>query len=159
MTKTSKNKATKTSVVRKKATLARPHSGGITVLVKNSPLTTMCYWSNPSCLTIRIKGSAFNDQQDIYVITVYLTAEHSSYLKSTQTNPFLLLSQTHNKIPKEAHTILMGHFNANTGQSNGATPHIHSDIIPHLQPDSQDIEPPNRKSLNTSSGKAQLHSM
>ena len=42
----------------------------------------------------------------------------------------------------------MGDFNAHTGQSNGTTPHKHPDTIPHLQTNSQDIEPPKRKSLD-----------
>ena len=50
------------AVVRKKAALARSHSGGIAVLIRNhlAAHTTMCDWSNPSCLTIRIKGSVLN---------------------------------------------------------------------------------------------------
>ena len=69
-------------------------------------------------------------------------------LQSTQTDPFLLLSQAHSKIPKEAHTILMGDFNAHTDHDNGPTPHLHQEIIQHLQHESQHIEPPKRKSLD-----------
>ena len=101
----------------------------------------MCDWSNPSCLTIK---------KDIYIITVYLPPEHSSYLKSTNTDPFLLLSQTYSKIPKDAHIILMGDFNAHTGQSNGTSPLIHTKVIPHPQTNSEDIEPSKRKSLDHS---------
>ena len=45
------------AIVRKKATLARSHSGAIAVLISNHlfPHMTMCDWSNPCCLAIKIK--------------------------------------------------------------------------------------------------------
>ena len=47
------------AVVRRKATLARSHSDGIAVLVENflAPFASMCDWSNPCCLAIKIKAS------------------------------------------------------------------------------------------------------
>ena len=82
------------SIVRKKATLARSHSGGITVLVSNhlAPSTTMCDWSSPCCLAIKISGPAIGQVSDLYILTVYLPPEHSSYLKSTRTDPFAVLN-------------------------------------------------------------------
>ena len=76
------------SSIHKKAQLARSHSRGITVLVANhlAPHTKMCDWSNPSCLTIRIQGQAINQPSDLYVLTVSLPPEHSSYLRSTYLN-------------------------------------------------------------------------
>ena len=96
------------AIVRKKAFLAHSHSGGIAVLVENSlaPFTSMCDWSNPCCLAIKIKASTL--PTDLYVLTVYLPPEHSSYLKSTNTDPFLLQANAFNKIPQDAHTIIMG---------------------------------------------------
>ena len=72
------------AVVRKKATLARAHSGGIAVLVRNSlaPHTSMCEWSNPFCLTICVNGAALDLAHDLYIVTVYVPPENSSYLKS-----------------------------------------------------------------------------
>ena len=59
------------AIVRKKATLASAHSGGIAVLVKQSlaPHTSMCDWSNPSWLTIRVHGNSLGLSQDLYIIT------------------------------------------------------------------------------------------
>ena len=60
------------AVVRKKASLARSHSGGIAVLVSNSlaPYTTMCDWSNPCCLAIKINATSVSLHQDLYILTV-----------------------------------------------------------------------------------------
>ena len=129
------------AIVHKKASLARSHSGGIAVLVENSlaPFTSMCDWSKPCCLAIKIKASVLHLPTDLYVLTVYLPPEHSSYLKSTNTDPFLLLTQAFNKVPPNSHTIIMGDFNAHTNNQSGALPHIHPDVLPHF-----DAEPPHR---------------
>ena len=76
------------AVVRKKAALARSHSGGIAVLVRNHLAThaTMCDWSNPSCLALRISGSILNYERDLYVLTVYIPP-----LRPTPSNPLICL--------------------------------------------------------------------
>ena len=120
------------SIVRKKATLARSHSGGITVLVSNhlAPSTTMCDWSSPCCLAIKISGPAIGQVSDLYILTVYLPPEHSSYLKSTRTDPFAVLNEACSHIPPNAHTLLMGDFNAHTASATGATPYVRPDLLP-----------------------------
>ena len=112
------------AIVRKKASLARSHSGGIAVLVTNSlaPYMTMCDWSNPCCLAIKIKAATISLHQDLYVLTVYLPPEHSSYLKSTNMDLFLLLANAFSKIPQEAPVVIMGDFNAHTNNQSGALP-------------------------------------
>ena len=68
----------------KRRPLARSHSGGIAVLVRNhlASCATMCDWTNPSCLALRISGSILNYERDLYVLTVYIPPEGSSYLKA-----------------------------------------------------------------------------
>ena len=70
------------AIVWKKATLARAHSGGIAVLIRNSlaPDTSMCEWSNPCWVTLQINGSALGLSQDLYIVTVYIPPENCSYL-------------------------------------------------------------------------------
>ena len=138
------------AIVRKKATLARAHSGGIAVLVKQSlaPHTSMCKWSNPSCLTIRINGASLGLTQDLYLIMVYIPPENSSYLKSTGNNPFDLLLQAHNRIPPMAHVIWMGDFNAHLDQENSSSPHVTPDLLPALHFDLASADPPARVSLD-----------
>ena len=123
------------AIVRKKATLARAHSGGIAVLVRNSlaPDTSMCEWSNPCCLTLRINGSALGLSQDLHLVTVYIPPENSSYLKSTGINPFDLLLQTHNHIPP---------------MENSSSPHVTSELLPALNFDLPTADPPARVSLD-----------
>ena len=122
------------AIVRKKVTLAHAHSGGIAVLVRNSlaPDTSMCEWSNPCCLTLRINGSTLGLSQDLYIVTVYIPPENSSYLKSTGINPFDLLLQTQNQIPPMAHVIWMGDFNAHVDQENSSSTHVPSEVLPAL---------------------------
>ena len=138
------------AIVHKKASLARSHSGGIAFLVENSlaPFTSMCEWSNPCCLAIKIKASVFHLPTDLYVLTIYLPPEHSSYLKSTNTDPFLLLDQAFNKIPPSSNTILMGDFNAYTSNQSRALPHIHPDVLPQFDAESQSANPSQRNSLD-----------
>ena len=87
------------AVVRKKAALARSHLGGIAVLIRNNLAThtTMCDWSNPSCLAIRVQGSVLNYEKDLYVLTVYIPPEDSSYLKANAIQPFDLLKSSYAK--------------------------------------------------------------
>ena len=108
----------------------------------------MCDWSIPCCLAIKILGKVFNHSKDIYVLTVYLPPEHSTFLKSTNTDPFLLLTQAYNKVPPDAFTILMGDFNAHTNQPSGSLPHIHPEILPHLQCNTTTVDPPSRISMD-----------
>ena len=90
----------------------------------------MCDWSNPSCLTIRIKGSVLNYENDLYVMTIYIPPEGSSYLKANAIQPFDLLKASYDKIPPEAHTVLMGDFNAHTNsQDRGQPPYSPLHII------------------------------
>ena len=91
----------------------------------------MCDWPNPSCLTIRIQGQAINQPSDLYVLTAYLPPEHSSYLKSTQTDTFLLLNKAYQQIPPTAHILIMGDFNTHMGTLSGHIPAIHA--IPATQ--------------------------
>ena len=139
------------AVVRKKATLARAHSGGIAVLVRNSlaPHTSMCEWSNPCCLTIRVNGSALDLSHDLYIVMVYVPPENSSYLKSTGTDPFDLLHLTEQRIPPLAHVVWMGDFNAHLDQANSSSPHVPADLLPALNYDLPSADPPARKSLDT----------
>ena len=139
------------AVVRKKATLAQAHSGGIAVLVRNSlaPHTSMCEWSNPCCLTIRINGMALDLSHDLYIVTVYVPPENSSYLKSTGIDPFDLLFQTQHRIPPLAHVIWMGDFNAHLDQANSSSPHVPTDLLPALNCDLPSADPPARNSLDT----------
>ena len=139
------------AVVRKKATLARAHSGGIAVLVRNSLAshTSMCEWSNPCCLTIRVNGAALDLAHDLYIVTVYVPPENSSYLKSTGTDPFDLLHLTQQRIPPLAHVVWMGDFNAHLDQANSSSPHVSSDLLPALNCDLPSADPPARKSLDT----------
>ena len=139
------------AVVRKKAPLARAHSGGIAVLVRNSlaPHTSMCEWSNPCCLTVRINGSALDLSQDLYIVTVYVPPENSSYLKSTGINPFDLLLQTQHHIPPLSHVVWMGDFNAHLDQENSSSPHVPSELLPALNFNLPSADPPARTSLDT----------
>ena len=137
------------AMVRKKVHLARAHSWGIAVLVRQllAPHTSMCDWSNSSCLTICIKGNPLGLSQDLYVITD-IPPEHRSYLKSTGTQPFDLLQQAHSQIPPSAHVIRMGDFNAHLNQENSFTPHVTKDLLYALQFDMASVDPPPRVSLN-----------
>ena len=140
------------SIIRKKATLARSNSGGITVLVSNhlAPSTTMCDWSSPCCLAIKISGSPIGQPSDLYILTVYLPPEHSSYLKSTKTDPFAVLNQACSHIPPNAHTLLMGDFNAHTATATGATPYVRHDLLPSHHDDvTPPHSPPPRASRDT----------
>ena len=130
------------SVIRKKATLARSHSGGVTVIVANHlfPHTKMCDLSNPCCLALKIRGSAIGQPHDLYILTVYLPPEHSSYLKSTHTDPFELLNQACPRIPQKPMSSLIGDFNAHTLTATGTTPHVPHDTLPF--PDGDPPPPP-----------------
>ena len=134
------------AIVRKKASLARSHSGGIAVLVSHSlaPSTTMCDWSTPCCLAIKINAKAVSLHQDLYVLTVYLPPEHSSYLKSTNTDPFLMLANTFNKLPRDAPVVVMGDFNAHTNNQSGALPNIHPDVLAQFDTECHRTDPPRR---------------
>ena len=105
----------------------------------------MSEWSNPSCLTIRINGTALGLSQDLYLITVYIPPENSSYLKSTGINPFDLLLQAHNRIPPMAHVIWMGDFNAHLDQENSSSPHVTSELLLALNFDLATADPDHRK--------------
>ena len=111
--------------------LARSHSGGIAVLIRNhlAAHITMFDWLNPSCLTIRIKGSVLNYENYLYVMTVYIPPERSSYLKANAVQPFDLLKASYDKIPSKAHTVLMGDFNAHTNSQSGDNPRIHPSVL------------------------------
>ena len=137
------------AVVRKKAALALVHSGGIAVLVRNelAQHTTMCDWSNPCCITIKIKGSYIKSKSDLFVVTVYLPPEHSSYLRSTNTYTSKL-AEAYDKIPPEAHVLLMGDFKAHTLNQRGTLADMSSDIIPEMVFDTTSIDPPPRRSLD-----------
>ena len=139
------------AIVRKKATLARAHSGGIAVLVRNSlaPHTSMCEWSKPCCLTLRVNGSALHLSQDLYIVTVYIPPENNSYLKSTGINLFDLLLQTQHHIPPLSHVIWMGDFNAHLDQENSSSPHVPTELLPTLNFDLPSADPPARTSLDT----------
>ena len=128
------------AVVRKKAKLARSHSGGIAVLIKNhlAAHTTMCDWSNTSCLTIKIKGSVLHYEHDLYVITVYIPSEGSSYLKGNAIQTF---EESYDKIPLEAHTVLMGDFNAHTNSQSGKNPQIYHSILSDMDVDISNNQP------------------
>ena len=140
--------------VRKKATLPRAHSGGIAVLVRNSlaPYTSMCEWSTPCCLTIRVNGPALDLSQDLYIVTVYVPPENSSYLKSTGVNPFDMLLQTQHHIPPLSHVIWMGDFNAHLDQENSSSPHVPSELLPALNFDLPSADPTARTSLRHPQG-------
>ena len=122
------------AVVRKKAALARSHSGGIAVLVRNHLATyaTMCDWSNPSCLALRISGSILNYERDLYVLTVYIPPEGSSYLKANAIQPFDLLKASYSKFPIDAHVVLLGDFNAHTNSCSGDSIDIHPSVLPDI---------------------------
>ena len=140
------------SIVRKKATLARSHSGVITVLVSNhlAPSTTMYDGSSPCCLAIKISGPAIGQVSDLYILTVYLPPEDSSYLKSTRTDPFAILNEACSHIPPNAHTLLMGDFNAHTASATGATPYVRPDLLPsHHDDATPPHSPPPRASRDT----------
>ena len=108
----------------------------------------MCDWSNPCFLAIKVKASAIHLPTDFYILTIYLPPEYSSYLKSTNTDPFLLLGQAFTKIPPNAPTILMGDLNAHTNHQSGSLPNVHPDILPQFSVDSQSVDPPHRQSLD-----------
>ena len=109
----------------------------------------MCEWSNPCCLTIRVNGAALDLAHDLYIVTVYVPPENSSYLKSTGTDPFDLLHLTQQRIPPLAHVVWMGDFNAHLDQANSSSPHVSSDLLPALNCDLPSADPPARKSLDT----------
>ena len=134
------------AVVRKKASLARSHSGGIAVLVSNSlaPYTTMCDWSNPCCLAIKINATSVSLHQDLYILTVYLPPEHSSYLKSTNADLFLMLANAFSNIPQEAPVVVMGDFNAHTNNQSGAHPDIHPNVLAQFDTECHRTDPPRR---------------
>ena len=121
-------------VVRKKAALARSHSGGIAVLICNHLAThaTMCDWSNPGCLAIRIQGSILNYEKDLYVLMVYIPPKGSSYLKANAIQPFDLLRSSYAKIPTDAHVVLLGDFNAHTNSQSGDSTEIHPSVLPDM---------------------------
>ena len=129
--------------MRKKAKLARSHSGGIAVVIRNhlAAHTTMCDWSNPRRLTIKINGSVLNYENDLYVMTVYIPPEGSSYLKANAIQPFDLLKASYDKIPPQAHTVLMGDFNAHTNSQPGDNPHIHPSILSDMDLDISNKQP------------------
>ena len=108
----------------------------------------MCDWSNFSCLTICIHGNSLDLSQDLYIITVYIPPENSSYLKSTGINPFDLLLQAHKRIPPMAHVIWMGDFNAHLDQENSSSPHVAPELLPALNFDLASADPPTRVSLD-----------
>ena len=56
-------------------------------------------------------------------MTVYIPPEGSSYLKANAIQPFDLLKASYDKIPPEAHTVLMGDFNAHINSQSGESPH------------------------------------
>ena len=122
------------AIVRKKAALARSHSGGIAVLIRNHLAThaTMCHWSNPSCLAIRLQGLVLNYEKDLYVLTVYIPPEGSSYLKANAIQPFDLLRSSYAKIPTGTHVVLLGDFNAHTNSQSGDNPEIHPSVLPDI---------------------------
>ena len=122
------------AVVRKKAALARSHSGGIAVLIWNhlAAHTTMCDWSNPSCLAIRIQWSVLNYEKDLYVIMVYIPPEGSTYLKANAIQPFDLLKSSYAKIPPDAHVVLLGDFNAHINSQSGDNPTTHPSVLPEI---------------------------
>ena len=109
----------------------------------------MCEWSNPCCLTLRVNGSALDLSQDLYIVTVCIPPENSSYLKSTGINPFDLLLQTQHHIPPLSHVIWMGDFNAHLDQENRSSPHVPSKLFPALNFDLPSADPPARTSLDT----------
>ena len=74
---------------------------------------------------MKIKASILSLHQDLHILTVYLLPEHSSYLKSTNTDPFLLLANAFSKIPQEAPVLIMGDFNAHTNNLSGAPPPLY----------------------------------
>ena len=119
------------------------------MLVSNhlAPHTTMCDWSSPCCLAIKITGSAVGQPSDLYILTVYLPPEHSSYLKSTQTDPFAVLNQASSHIPTTSHTLLMGDFNAHT--ATGATPYVRHDLLPSHHDDATHPHNPHPESPET----------
>ena len=108
----------------------------------------MCEWSNPSCLTIRINGTSLGLTQDLDLITVYITPENSSYLKSTGINAFDLLLQAHNRISPMAHVIWMGDFNAHLDEETSSSPHVTPDLLPALNFDLASADPPAKGSLD-----------
>ena len=101
----------------------------------------MCDWSNPSCLTIKIKGSVLNYKNDLHVIMVYIPPEGSSYLKANAIQPFDLFKESYDKIPPEAHTVLMGNFNAHTNSQSGDNPRIHPSVLSEMDLDSSNNQP------------------
>ena len=133
------------SIIRKKATLARSHSGGNTVLVSNHlPHPLLCVTGpSPCCLAIKISGSAIGQPSDLYILTVYLPPEHSSYLKSTKTDPFAVLNQACSHIPPNAthppygrffmHTLLLPPAPPRTSAMTFSLPH-HNDVTPPPSP-------------------------
>ena len=120
------------AVVCKKAALARSHSGGIAVLIRNHLAThaTMCDWSNPSCLAIRVQASVLNYEKDLYVLMIYIPSEGSSYLKANAIQPFDLLKSSYAKIPLDAHVVVLGDFNAHINSQSGDNPTIHPSVLP-----------------------------
>ena len=104
----------------------------------------MCDWSNPCCLAIKIKAATLSLHQDLYVLMVYLPQEHSSYLKSTNTDPFLLLAIAFSKIPHEAPVVIMGDFNAHTNNESGALPSIHPDVLSQFDTECHRTDPSRR---------------
>ena len=105
------------SKYRKKAKKARRHSGGITVLVKNSLRKGVKFFSSKSdrFLWWKLDKAFFNFNDDIYICTVYIPPSNSSHHNQSLEYPFDELQYGIMKYSAKRKIVLNGDFNARKG--------------------------------------------
>ena len=105
------------SKYRKKAKKARRHSGGITVLVKNSLRKGVKFFSSKSdrFLWWKLDKAFFNLNDDIYICTVYIPPSNSSHHNQILEYPFDELQYAIMKYSAKGKIVLNGDFNARKG--------------------------------------------
>jgi exonuclease III len=104
------------SVTRTKLRTARKHSGGITVLIRESlrPGIKVIEQSCSELVWVKLDKEFFKTEKDIYIAFTYVTPTNSSYTRRAVVDVFSALENGITRHSREGNVIIMGDFNAKT---------------------------------------------
>ena len=99
---------------------AKKDSGGIAILVKSSLRSGIAFHSSasPDIAWLKLKKEKFSLEYDVYVGVVYLAPSNSTYSMRMEEESIEILEREMLKYSEKGKIILMGDFNARTGEMN-----------------------------------------
>ena len=126
-------------------TRARRPSGGITILLRhnlraigNTKITTIVK-ETEFCIWCKLDKHHFNTPTDIYICAIYIPPQYSTFWNNHAFDPFEMLEQDILQFQNKGEVLLLGDFNARTGDKPDFVTDVELDDYDNCMTNSENI--------------------